>query len=103
MDRLDGIEWFENSNMILNQDNCNLIFLGHNYENIFASVGQSMIWETENQKLLGIIIDCKLNFSDYVTSICKKAGKNYLRWLNKEGLFLKTFIESVNLLIAFWF
>ena len=48
MDSLDATEWFENSNMILNQDNCNLIFLGHKYENIFASVDQSMIWETEN-------------------------------------------------------
>ena len=79
MDSLDATEWFENSNMILNQDNCNLIFLGHKYENIFASVGQSMIWETKNKKLLGIIIDCKLNFNDYVTSIWEKAGKNYLR------------------------
>ena len=64
-DSLLAIEWFEN-NIKLNQDK---------YENVFAFVGQSVIWETENKKLLGIITDRKLNFSDYVASICKQAGK----------------------------
>ena len=48
------------------------------YENVFASVGQLIIWEIENQTLLGIIIDRKLYFNYYVTFICKKSGKNYL-------------------------
>ena len=73
-DSLLAIEWFENNNMKLNQDKCHLIVYGYKYENAFASVGQSIIWETGNKKLLGIIIDRKLNFNDYVASICKKAG-----------------------------
>ena len=70
-----AIEWFENNNTMLSQDNCHLIVSGHKYETVFTSVGQSIILETENKKLLGIIIDGQLNFYDYVTSVCKKAGK----------------------------
>ena len=42
-DSLLAIEWFENNNMKLNQDKCHLIASGHKYENVFASVGQSII------------------------------------------------------------
>ena len=58
-DSLLAIKWFENNSIKLNQDKCHLIVSGHKYENVFASVGQSVIWETENKKLLGIIIDRK--------------------------------------------
>ena len=30
---------------------------------------------TENLKLLGVTLDIKLNFSDHITSICKKASQ----------------------------
>ena len=70
-----AIEWFENNKTKLNQDNCYLIVSGHKYETVFTSVGQSIILETENKKLLGTIIDRQLNFYDYVTSVCKKAAK----------------------------
>ena len=40
--------------MKLNQDKCHLIVSGHKYENVFASVGQSIIWETEDQKLIAL-------------------------------------------------
>ena len=57
---------------------CHLLVSEHKYENVFASVGQSVTWETENQKLVGIIIDRKLSFSDYVASVCKKARRKYV-------------------------
>ena len=74
-DNLLAIGRFENNNMKLKQDKCHLIVSGHKYENVFASAGKSIIWETENQKLLDIIINKKLNVSDFVTSMCKKARK----------------------------
>ena len=46
-----------------------------NMKMYFSSVSQSIIWENENKKPSLIIIDRKLNFNDYVASICKKAGK----------------------------
>ena len=76
-DSLLAIEWFETRDTKLNQDNCHLIVSGHKYENAFSSVGQPIIWKTKNHALC-IVIDRELNFSGYVTSICKKARKNYL-------------------------
>ena len=61
--------------MKLNQDKCDLIVSGHKYENVFASVDQSIIWENKNQKLFGIIMNRKLNFNDYITSIWKKGSE----------------------------
>ena len=65
-------------------------------------VDQSIIWETENQKVLDIIIDRKLNFNDYVTSICKKARKKFsvlarfsYYMSTKQRILLKIFIKSV--------
>ena len=71
-DSLLAIEWFENNNIKLNRDKCYLVVSGHKYEYVFASVGQSIIWKIKNQKVLGFIIDRKLNFNDYVASICNK-------------------------------
>ena len=62
-DSLLAIEWFESNISKLNQDKCHLIVSGHKHEKVFASLGQSKIWETENQKPSGIIIDRKLNLN----------------------------------------
>lgn len=64
--------------MKLNQDKWNLIVSEvFNCESVFASLGQSLIWETENQKL-GITIDRKLNIDDCVTSICKTSWEKII-------------------------
>ena len=88
--------------MKLSQDKCHLIVSRHKYENVFASVGQSIIWETENLKLLGIIIYRKRNFNDCVASICRKAGGklsvlaslSYYMNTKQRRILLKTFLES---------
>ena len=77
-DSLFAIEWFKNNKIALNQDKWNLIVSEvFNFENVFASVGQSLVWETENQKL-GITIDRKLNINDCVTSICKRSWEKII-------------------------
>ena len=37
-------------------------------------VGDEIIWESSEEKLLGLIIDNKLSFNDYLMDICKKAS-----------------------------
>ena len=49
-----AIEWFDCNYMKLNQDKCHL---GHKSEAIWAKIGQTKIWESKNQKLLGVMID----------------------------------------------
>ena len=41
----------------LNNDKCHLIISCHNSEGIWAKIDQTKIWESKNQKLLGVLID----------------------------------------------
>ena len=87
--------------MMLNQDKYNFQFSRHKYE-AFVNVGQTKIWESKQQKLLGIVIDRDLKFDEYVLLQCKKAGKKLtaLIRISKFMFFaqrrdiMKAFIES---------
>ena len=48
---------------------------GHKHEVMFAKVGHSKLWESCALKVLGIIIDWKLKFDEYILTQCKKAGR----------------------------
>ena len=96
------IKWFENNYMKLNEDKCHLLVAGHRYESLWAKIGETRIWENKNEKLLGLTIDRNLNFDDYVTTLCKKAGRklsalsrisNYMSF-EKKRILLKAFVES---------
>ena len=52
-----AIEWFENNSMKLNQDKCHLFVSGFKYENVWAKIGKTKIWESKKQKLLGVETD----------------------------------------------
>ena len=38
-------------------------------------VGKERIWESQGEKLLAIIIDKNLNFSDHLRKVCLKVGR----------------------------
>ena len=65
-----AIEWFKSNYMMLNQDKCHFLFSGHKYETFFVNVGVTKIWESKQQKLLGVLIDRNLNFDEYVLLQC---------------------------------
>ena len=96
------IDWFDYNYMILNQDKCNFLMSGYKYENLWAKVGDSKIWESESHKLLGIDIDRQLKFDSHVFSLCKKAGKklsalsriSYFLNQNQRRLLMNSFIQS---------
>ena len=73
--------------MKLNQDKCHFLLSGHKHEVMFAKIGQSKIWESRTQKLLGIIIDRKLKFDEYILTQCKKAGRK-IKALARAGSYL---------------
>ena len=98
-DRKLAIEWFENNYMKLNEDKCHLLVAGHKYESLLAKIGKARIWESKNEKLLGLTIDRNLNF---VITLCKKPGRklsalsrisNYMSF-EKKRIILKAFVES---------
>ena len=74
-DSVLAIEWFECNYMKLNQDKCHLLISGHKYESVWANIGSCKIWESNDQKLLGVNIDRNLKFNHYILKQCKKAGR----------------------------
>ena len=67
-------EWFENNFMKLNQDKCHLLVSGHKHETVLAKIGEKKIWESNKQKMFGVVIDRNLNFDEYVFDL-RKAGR----------------------------
>ena len=88
--------------MKLNQEKCYPLVCVYKHENIWARIGQTKIWESRKQKLLGVETDSNLNVDLYVSSLFKKAGKklsvlarlsNFMS-LNQRRTLMKTLIES---------
>ena len=44
-DSLLAIEWFRNNNTKLNQGKCHLLVSGYKHENVWAQIGDEIIWE----------------------------------------------------------
>ena len=59
--------------MKLNQDKCYLLVSGHKHETFWSKIGETKIWESNKQKLLGVVIDRNLSFDEYVFVLCKKS------------------------------
>ena len=101
-DSLLAIEWFDSNYMKLNEEKCHFIVAGHKYEHIWENVGQTMIWEQNKVKLLGVNIDSKLSFNDHVTSLCVKAGRKLTALTRiarsltteKRRILINAFVES---------
>ena len=66
-------EWFEKNYMKLNQNKCHLLVSGFKYENVWAKIGKTKIWESKKQILLGVEINRTLSFDEHIAS--RKAGK----------------------------
>ena len=101
-DSLLAIEWFENNYMKLNGDKCHLLISGFKYQSHWAMVGESKIWESSHEKLLGVTIDKDLKFNLHISTICNKAGRKLtalgrlsrLMSLNKRKVLFNAFIVS---------
>ena len=59
-----AILWFENNYMKLNQSKCHFLTSG-SAEHLWVKVGDERIWESQSEKLLGLIVDknCRLNLT----------------------------------------
>ena len=88
--------------MSFNQDKCHLLAPEFKYKNVLTKAWKTKIWASKKQKLLGVEIYKTLSFDEYITSLCRKAGKklsvlvrlsNFV-CTNKKRVLLKAFIES---------
>ena len=61
--------------MKLNADKCHLLILGRNSnQQVTLNIEDSVVENTEEEKLLGVAIDKKLTFDTHISKLCKKAG-----------------------------
>ena len=97
-----AIEWFKHNYMKLNEDKCHLLISGFKHEIIWASIGGKKIWESKEEKLLGLYIDRDLTFSSHISKICTKAGQKLAalsriaKFMSQEKrrILIKSFFDS---------
>ena len=88
--------------MKLNSDKCHFIVAGNRHEHLWVNVGNSKIWETAPEKILGVTIDFNLKFEEYVLNILASAGKkltalarmSHILKFSKMRLLIKSFVAS---------
>ena len=62
------IQWFADNFMKLNTDKYNFLVLGRNSnQQVTVNVGDSVIENAEEEKLLGVVVDKRLNFETLVS------------------------------------
>ena len=100
-DTASALFWFEANYMKLNTNKCHFLMSGPK-EHMWIKVGEEVIWESQEEKLLGITIDKKLKFDKHLSIICKKASAKVtalarlakLMTFKKRRLLMNAFIES---------
>ena len=94
-----ALKWFENNHMKLNPDKCKLIIAGHKASICSIKVGNAIIREQDEVRLLGVKIDNRLSFKSHLEEKLKKANSK-LMVINRNKSFL-TFTQKKMLLSSF--
>ena len=68
-------EWFFENHMVLNAGKCHFICLGKNAKNETFTFKETIMNNSKEEKLLGVIIDNRLTFSSHMRELCKKASQ----------------------------
>ena len=95
------LEWFKVNEMKPNADKCHLLVINNTNE-ASVKLGVETIVSSPSVDLLGVKIDENLNFTEYITKLCKKGNQKLhalariSKFLNKDKLkiLMKTFITS---------
>ena len=95
-------KWFPENFMRLNAGKCHLLTFGTNQGDIKIKIGEAIVEESSEEKLLGVIIDTNLNFKSHVSNLCKRASQNLhalarvspFMGLDKLRLLMNSFIKA---------
>ena len=68
-------QWFYENYMVLNAGKCHFMCLGNNKENETFLFHNILMENSKEQKILGVIIDIKLNFKSHISELCKEASQ----------------------------
>ena len=97
-------DWFFNIFLVLNSDKCHFMTLGKPYTLPNFKCKNITIKNSASEKLLGVIIDKKLDFMEHFNTVCKKANLK-LHALNRISRFLspEQHVLIINAFIKFLF
>ena len=63
-------KWFHENDMVQNPGKCYHIVIGNNDVSHKIVLNNNEIASSNEEKLLGIFLDSKLNFDSHITSLC---------------------------------
>ena len=73
---VNAIRWFSDNQMCANPNKCQSLILGHHgWQDIVFNFEGVQVVPEECVTLLGVNIDCQLNFDIHISEICKKGAK----------------------------
>ena len=72
-------KWFHQNHMVLNRGKCHYIVIADDDPSHKIILNSNEIASSNEEKLLGILLDSKLNFDSHMTSLCKKAGQKLFK------------------------
>ena len=67
--------WFAEKFMKLNEEKCHLLIFCEEDIEISINLSTSVIKERKEEKLLGVLIDQKLNFKQHLNTVCRNASQ----------------------------
>jgi hypothetical protein len=80
-DAASAITWFDANGMKSNESKCHFLLCSTGPkegppglpEHMWIKVGDQILWESFEEKLLGVLINKNIKFADHLTKICKNA------------------------------
>ena len=95
-------KWFHENHMVLNPGKCHYIVIGDDDPTQKIILNNNEIASSNEEKLLGILLDSKLNFDSHITSLCKKADQklsalariNHYLTQDQKSLLLNSVVKS---------
>ena len=72
-------KWFLDDNMKLNAEKCHLLIFGKKNPDVSVQIGVTLITESVEEKLLGIMLDKHPDFKSHVNSLCKKLARDCMQ------------------------
>ena len=68
-------QWFLENHITLNPRNCHYMVIGSRGLSLEIMLNKHKITSPNEEKLLGIFLDSKINFQSHIGSLCRKAGQ----------------------------
>ena len=75
--------------MKLNADKCHFMIFGETKDMMKLHIGMAVLEHSDEETLLGVTLDTKLNFKTHVQTLCKKASQK-LHALSPISIFMES-------------